>query len=202
MEKQLKQRKLKNYLFANKAQLIIGISNLVLLLLVVGVVIIAVLSPFYSDIFQSGDLYAQHMSSKIFLMLLERCAMAFVLLLLIVFLYQVLIIHKICGPLVSFKNTIGKINSGDLTSKIHLRPYDFFKQEASLVNETLDTMSALVSNVRKRQQKIIETLPRVPVALGRGDEIEEILATIAEQARGTNDELSKLTVIHHPNRDE
>ncbi len=199
MGKQHKQRKLKNYLFVNRAQVIIGMSNLILLLLMAGLMIVAVLAPLYSGIFQSGDIYLQNISSKIFLMLLERLAIVFCILFVLLFLHQSLVVHKICGPIVSFKLTIEKLVAGDFTRKINLRRRDYFQPEAAQVNEVLDNLSAMLTNLRGHQQAIATNLDKVPKETRQTSELQNILKSIAEQNQASIHELSKIKVIESNN---
>ena len=131
MAKQKNQRKLKNFLFVNKAQVAIGVGNLLLLVVMFGVVIMTVLSPLYSDIFRPGDIYLQHLSSDVFLLLIERCAIAFCILFLVIFFYQIFFIHRIFGPLASFKKALDGLCAGDFSRPVTLRRGDFFKQECA-----------------------------------------------------------------------
>ena len=86
MKRTVNQRKLKNYLIANKTQLKIVLANLVLVVLVFAVIIFTILTPFYHDIFLMDDLYAQHYSAKFFLVLLDRLSFAFIAILFLAFL--------------------------------------------------------------------------------------------------------------------
>ena len=202
MGKRHKQRKLKNYLFVNKAQIIIGVSNLVLLLLMAGLMIFAVLSPLYSEIFQSDDIYLQNVSSKIFLILLERLAIAFSILFVILFLHQSLVVHRICGPLVSFKLTLDQLGGGDFTRKIHLRRRDFFKPEAIQVNEVLDNLSAMLTNLRGYHQAIAADLDSVSKKLEPTPELQNILNNIAKENQAASQELARITIIEPDEQSE
>jgi methyl-accepting chemotaxis protein len=202
MAKRHKQRKLKNYMFVNKAQVIIGISNLIIFLLMAGLMIFAVLSPLYSSIFQSGDVHLQNISSKIFLMLLERLAIVFTILFVILFLNQSLVVHRICGPLVSFKLTLDKIGAGNFTRKINLRRRDLFQQEAAQINELLDNLSAMLSNLRGYHQTIAASLDKVPKETEQKAELQNILNNIAAQNQAASDALSNMKVIEPDEKEE
>lgn len=129
MKTKHERRKLKNYLFVNKAQVTIFVSNLILLLLVMGIVVLAVLSPFYSDIFKTEDIYMQNLSSRLFVVLLERCTLAFFILLIPVLIQQVFVIHKICGPFVNFKKMLNRISEGTFPKKSSSAATIFFTRK-------------------------------------------------------------------------
>jgi methyl-accepting chemotaxis protein len=193
------QRKLRNYLFSSKTQMTLGVSNLILLLLMFGTVILTILSPLYTIIFQSSDIYVQHMSSKVFLLMLERSAIAFVFLLFVLALHQIFFVHKICGPLVSFKHTLDKLHVGDFTRRVNLRRKDFFKQEATQVNEMLENVSNLVLALRDHQNRISADLDRASQDTAMSNDLAAILADVSEQVLAANEELSKLNVLEPNN---
>ncbi|MBU4054124.1 MAG: methyl-accepting chemotaxis protein [Proteobacteria bacterium] len=189
------RRKLKNYLFVNKAQVAIFVSNLILLLLVIGIVVVAVLSPFYSDIFKTEDIYLQNLSSKLFIVLLERCALAFFIILIPVLIQQVFVIHKICGPFVNFKKTLNRISDGDLSQKIHLRRYDFFQKEAHQINGIIDNISNMLTNISDSQNAIVRDLDGLASLTGKSDPLAGALKNIESQTRRALNEVSRIKVI-------
>ena len=81
--------------------------------------------------------------------MLERLSIGFGFVLLIVCIQQVVIIHKLCGPLVNFGKILNKISQGDLTQKIILRRRDFLQREAQQVNEMLDSLTDTFSAIKK-----------------------------------------------------
>lgn len=182
MKRAANQRQLKNYLFANKIHFKMMLANLILMLLVVAVFIGAVLYPFYHEIFKINDIYAQHYSAKFFVVLLDRLSLALIAVLLISLIYQVIINHKFCGPLVNFSNTFKKISQGDLTRKIFLRQYDFLKNEAAQVNDMIDSLSNHIMTIKNDHDCLLSTLKEVS-----GNEMERVeyqntLETLRKQA--------------------
>ena len=137
------------------------LANLTLMLLVFAVVIGAVLYPFYHEIFRIDDIYAQHYSAKFFIVLLDRLSLALIAVLLISLIYQMIINHRFCGPLVNFSHTFKKISQGDLTRKIFLRRYDFLKNEASQVNDMIDFLSDHIMTLKKDHEQLLSKLNEV-----------------------------------------
>jgi methyl-accepting chemotaxis protein len=131
------------------------------MLLVVSIIILAVLVPFYYDIFHSSELCRQYLSAKVFIIVLERFAIALVGLLIVAFIHQILITHKFCGPLVNFMNSFKKMSKGDLTRRIFLRRYDFLHDEAQQVNEMVDGLSDLLTKIKKENKLLISALNEV-----------------------------------------
>ena len=154
MEKKRERRKLKNYLFVNKAQFTIFFSNLILLLLVMGLFVFFVLGPFYSDMMAADDIYKQNLSSKYFILLMERSVYVFCSILTLLFIQQAVIIHRICGPFIPFKRILDNLSAGDLSRRIYLRRHDFFQKEAAQINESLEALANVVATVAQHQQSI------------------------------------------------
>ena len=157
------------------------LANLILMLLVFAVILGAVLFPFYNEIFNMNDMYAQHYSAKFFVVLLDRVSMTFLVILLFGFLYQVMINHKFCGPLVNFSNTFQKISQGDLTRKIFLRRFDFLKNEAAQVNDMIDALSEHIMTIKKDHDRLLSTLKEVSGSEMERAEYQNALNTLKKQ---------------------
>ena len=166
------------------------LANLILLLLVFAVIIGAVLFPFYHEVFKIDDIYAQHYSAKFFVVLLERLSVALIAVFIISLIYQMIINHKFCGPLVNFSNTFKKISQGDLTRKIYLRRYDFLKNEAAQVNDMLDFLSDHIMTFKKDHSRLISTINEVAGSEMERDEYQKALETIRKQADICDNHLS------------
>jgi methyl-accepting chemotaxis protein len=176
-------RKLKNYLFVNKAQVTIGLGNMLLLTLVFGIICVAILSPFFSDIFHSEDLQLQALSAKIFILLLERSAVAFGIIIMLVGTYQMIIVHRVCGPIVNFDNSLDALSKGDLTNKAHLRRHDFFRDEAEKLNQGLAMLTTVIGDQQTSNEEI---LADIASALEHGDCPEAVVEKMeAVKARTT-----------------
>ena len=194
MKRTVNQRKLKNYLIANKTQLKIVLANLILMVLVVAVIIVTILSPFYHDIFLMDDLYSQHYSAKFFLVLLDRLSFAFIAILLLALIHNVLANHKLCGPLVNFSKTFKKIAQGDLTRKVFLRRYDFLKSEAHQVNDMIDSLSDYITKIKKDNDRLLSALEEVDNGKIEKNKYENAFNIVKKQANLCNEHLSKFKI--------
>ena len=190
MKRTANPRQLKNYLFANKIHFKMMLANLILMLLVFAIILGTVLFPFYHEIFSVNDIYAQHYSAKFFVVLLDRLSISCLVILLLGLLYQVMINHKFCGPLVNFSNTFNKISQGDLTRKIFLRRYDFLKNEAAQVNDMIDALSEHIMTLKKDHDLLIATLEDVTAGEMEQSEYQNALETLKKQADICNRHLS------------
>lgn len=182
MKRTANQRQLKNYLVANKIHFKMMLANLILILLVFAVILGAVLCPFYHEIFKINDIYAQHYSAKFFVVLLDRLSLALIAVLLISLIYQMIINHKFCGPLVNFSHTFKKISQGDLTRKIFLRRHDFLKNEAAQVNDMIDSLSEHIMTLKRDHGLLMATLEDVTAGEMVPTEYQNALETLKKQA--------------------
>ena len=194
MKRKVNQRKLKNYLIVNKTQLKIVLANLALVVLVVAVIIFTILTPFYHDIFLMDDLYSQHYSAKFFLVLLDRSCFAFIAILLLAFIHNVLANHKLCGSLVNFSKTFIKIAQGDLTRKVFLRRRDLLKNEAHQVNDMIDSLSDYITRIKKDNDLLLSALEEVANGKVEKDKYENAFNIVKKQANLCNEHLSKFKV--------
>ena len=160
MQAKTHRRKLKSYFINKKIQLRLAITNMLYMILVVSVVILTVLAPFYLDSFESLELCRQYLSAKLFIVLLERLAIAVGILLLVAFIHQIVMSHKFCGPLVNFVNSFKTLSKGDLTRRIYLRRYDFLKDEARQLNEMIDGLSNKMVEIKNENKLLVSALEK------------------------------------------
>jgi methyl-accepting chemotaxis protein len=73
-------------------------------------------------------------------------------------LHQIIITHRICGPLVNFTHTFSKLAEGDLTRKVYLRQGDYLKKECQKINEMIDGLSGILKRVMTDHEKLITSL--------------------------------------------
>ncbi len=195
MGQDMNRRRLKNYLFASKTQIQIVLFNFIMLILVLGIIIASTLSPLYSDIFRSNDIYLQNLAAKLFVVLLERLSIGFGFILLIILIHQVLIIHKLCGPLINFGKTFNKISQGDLTQKIFLRRRDFFQREAQQVNGMLDSLTDSLLAIKKENKLLLSELEQLISKQDEKETIVNALKNVKRRADLSNNHLSKFRIL-------
>ena len=190
MKRTHNRRQLKNYLIANKIHFKMMLANLALMLLIFIVILGEVLVPFYHEMFKIDDIYAQHYSAKFFIVLLDRISLALLAVLLISLIYQMIINHKFCGPLVNFSHTFKKVAQGDLTRKVYLRRYDFHKNEAAQVNDMIDFLSDHIKTLKKDHEQLLSTINGVSGSQIKLSENQNVLEALKKQADICNEHLS------------
>ena len=189
----LNKRKLKNYLINKHDQLRIALQTLIYMSLIVLITVAVILYPSMSDIFYSQDLNIQYCASQSFLLLLNRLVPTMVILFIVVFLHQIVITHRIWGPLKNFTNTIERIGKGDFTRKVIIRKGDYLKEECRQINNMVDGLSKLVSNIRTNHHQLISTLEDITIPVEDGNQrkiIEDSLDTVRRKAELLTEDIS------------
>ena len=187
-------RKFRNYFINKKIQLRIATTNLMYMVLVVLIFVFSILAPFYLDIFQPTDLCRQYLSAKIFIVLLERMAITVALLLLVAFIHQIIMSHKFCGPLVNFVNSFQRIKKGDLTRKIYLRRYDYFKDEALHLNDMIDGLSGMIADIENENKMLVSSLEQATDAKASQVVASDALMDAKKRAVACKEMLSKFAL--------
>ena len=149
MKPKKRVRKLKNYLIAKDIQLRLVLTNFLYLCLISLVLVLAVLSPYFYDIFKNDELWIQYVSAKTFLVLLDRLILALPFIFVISFIHFIVLTHRFCGPMINIKNTIQEVARGNFTRKVFLRKNDFLKKEASILNHMIDQLAGHYEDIRE-----------------------------------------------------
>jgi hypothetical protein len=158
------------------------VAHLAYLLYVVVAVIATVLSPYYIDIFKTGDLWVQHFSAKMFIVLLERLSITGLFIMVVSFFHFIIFTHKFCGPLVNIGRTISKISERDFTRKIYLRKGDFLKNEAKQINIMMTALSNSIEIIKKENLLLLEDIEESIQACGRQTEMDAKLKGFQDRA--------------------
>jgi methyl-accepting chemotaxis protein len=172
------------------------------MVLVVSIVILTVLAPFYLDIFQPTELCRQYLSAKMFIVLLERLVIALGGLLIVAFIHQIVMSHKFCGPLVNFVNSFKKISKGDLTRKIYLRRYDFLKDEAQQLNGMIEGLSKAIYEIKKENTLLMSTIEGATDKQPNPQEFSDILRETKKHADSCQHLLSNFNLLEELNTEE
>ena len=192
MKAKKKARKLKNYLIARDIQLRIVITNFLYLCLITLVLVLAVLSPYFYDIFNDDELWVQYLSAKTFLVLLDRLVIALPLIFLISFFHFIVLTHRFCGPMINIKNTLQEVSRGNFTRKVFLRRNDFLKEEAATLNHMIDQLSGYFEDIREDNASLLTVLEEEGDAGNDRLDKDHILKQIKENVRHTRNILDKV----------
>jgi len=185
------RRKYKN-LIINKKQLIIVVISTVYVFLSVIVTLAVIISPVYSDIFQSSDAVAQREAAKIFILLSEKLAIALSSIFIFTIAPLIWVTHRFFGPLINFTNIFKRVTGGDLTAQIFLRRGDFLKSEAYMANEMIQSLAMTISEVKQQNHLLATTLNGIVEGRRSGSGTDAEIIEACNQARTCETLLSKL----------
>ena len=195
MKSNKNRRKLRNLFISKHLQRPMIIAHLVYLLYVMVALTATVLSPYYIDIFKTGDLWVKHFSAKMFIVLLERLSITGLFIMVVSFFYFVIFTHKFCGPLVNIGRTIARISERDFTRKIYLRKGDFLKNEAKQINTMMKTLSNSIAMIKKENLLLVEDLEESIQACGKQTEMDAKLKGFQERAQRCRVQLDNFQLI-------
>jgi hypothetical protein len=177
MKSNANHRKFRNFFISKDIQRPLVIAHSAYIFLIAVALIATVLSPFYTDIFKTGDLWAKHFSAKMFIVLLERLSIAS------------------CGPLVNIGRTIARISERDFTRKVYLRKGDFLKNEAEQINVMMKTLSNSVGIIKKENLLLLDDLEESIQAYGKQTEIDAKLKGFRDRAHRCRVQLDNFQLI-------
>jgi len=170
MKSNVNHRKFRNFFISKELQLPIAIAHLAYIILVAAALIATVLSPFYTDIFKTGDLWAS-------------------------FFHFIIFTHKFCGPLVNIGRAIARISERDFTRKIYLRKGDFLKPEAQQINDMMKVLSNSVEIIKKENSLLLDDLEKSIQAYGKQAEIDAELKGFRDRAHRCRVQLDNFQLI-------
>ena len=196
MEAKTSRRKLRNFFISKDLQRPMIIAHLAYILLVAVALIATVLSPFYTDMLETGDLLFKNFSAKMFIVLLERSSIACLIIAVISFFHYIILTHKFCGPLVNIGRTIAKISDKDFTRKINLRRGDFLKNEAKQVNAMMMALSNSIAIIKKENHQLLKDIEESRIAHGKQTEIDAKLKGFQDRARRCRAQLDNFQLIN------
>ena len=195
MKSNANRRKLRNFFISKDLQRPMIVVHLAYLLCVVVAIIVTVLSPYYIDIFKTGDLWVQHFSAKMFIVLLERLSITGLFIMVVSFFHFIIFTHKFCGPLVNIGRTIARISERDFTRKIFLRKGDFLKNEAKQINTMMTALSNSIEIIKRENLLLLEEIEESIQVRGRQTEMDTKLKGFQDRAERCRVHLDNFQLI-------
>jgi len=195
MESNANRRKLRNFFISSDLQRPMVVAHLAYILLIAVALIATILSPFYTDIFKTGDLWVKHFSATMFIVLLERLSIATLFIMVISFFHFIILTHKFCGPLINIGRTIARISERDFTRKVYLRKGDFLKNEAKQINAMMKALSNSIEIVKRENLLLLEDIEESIQACGKQTEIDAKLKGFKDRAHRCRVQLDNFQLI-------
>ena len=187
-------RKLRNYLIAKDIQFRIVIINFFYLCVILLVLVLTVLSPYYYDIFKDNELWVQYLSAKTFVVLLDRLVIALPLIFVISFIHFIVLTHRFCGPVINIQNTIQEVARGNFTRRVFLRKNDFLKEEAATLNHMMDQLSGYFEDLQGDNTALLAMLEEQRNTGEHGGAESTLLNAVKANAVHTRNILEKIQI--------
>ena len=172
------ERKLKNYIIDWDLQFRIISYSLIYMFFVALITMGVILFPLIYDMAFSNNLDVQYHSAQTFLILAKRLVPAIIVIMVLFALHQILITHRICGPLVNFSHTFKRLAEGDLTRKVYIRQGDYLKKECAKINEMIDGLSGILKRLMEDHRKMILSLEGIIENVTDSDMREKIQSSL------------------------
>ncbi len=157
-----KKRKLRNYLIKNDIQLRVGFTSLIYMILIIMVTMGIAFQPTITTMLDSSiDIGARSEAAKVLLNLLNVILPAILIACLLIFIHLIVILHRICGPLVSFSKFYGRVKNGNYDQPLKLRKNDFLKKECREFNDMQQSLNQRKMDQEKTDAEILKALSSI-----------------------------------------
>ena len=140
-------RRFFNLIVDKDLQLRIMAYSIIYMICFTMVILCIVLYPLISDMIFSPDIEVQNIAARNFLVIAKKIVPALIAVFILFAIYQLIITHRICGPLVNFTNTFSRIAEGNLSQKVHIRKHDYLKEECEHINQMIDGLARIIERV-------------------------------------------------------
>ena len=171
------RRHLRNILINPRFQLRLAFIHTAFVVLVLLVLVVALLSPFYFDIHGSDELEWRYATAQLLLHLLDRLGIVVLLVIVISAIYHVTFSHRLCGPLVNFGHTLNAMKTGDFRRKVFLRRKDYLQEEAKKINDVISALSERIGALKTNHARLMS----VAGQLSDGDQEDRLRRLLQEE---------------------
>jgi methyl-accepting chemotaxis protein len=159
-------RKFFNFIVDKDLQLRIMAYSIIYMICFTLVILCIVLYPLISDMIFSTDIEVQNIAARNFLAIGKKIVPALIAVFILFTLYQLIITHRICGPLVNFTNTFARIAEGNLSQKVRIRKHDYLKEECEHINEMIAGLARIIERVTDDHKNLKTNLESIVIDVG------------------------------------
>ena len=197
MRKNANQRNWKSILINKKIQFRIIAINLICMSIAVGINTAVMFSSSVCNIYYSDDsgllkfIDMYTLSSEV---LNFSLAVIFVL----AVISQILLTHKICGPLVNFTNSYQKMSQGDLTRPVRLRSGDLLVEEAEQFNAMVSGLSKHIEALSQDNRNLLAKLKELSADTADQGKLKQAREFIKENEHSIITHLERLKLPNSP----
>lgn len=135
-------------------------------LVIVGIFVSALFAPVVIDLV-SGDMSSPRVqaAAREFLVLHSRIWMPLLGSLVLLVLHNVLMTHRIAGPLYRFRDFFKSVGAGDLSRPMEVRDRDYLRKDAEAISEMVEALRNKVALVAEQVERANEDWGRLRSAL-------------------------------------
>jgi len=135
-------------------------------LVIVGIFVSALFAPVIIDLV-SGDMSSPVVqeAAREFLVLHSRIWMPLLGALVLLVLHNILMTHRIAGPLYRFRRYFKTVGEGKLASTMHVRDRDYLRKDAEVISEMVESLRNKVALVAEHVERANEDWGRLRSAL-------------------------------------
>jgi signal transduction histidine kinase len=111
---------------------------------------------------------------------------------------QILLTHKICGPLVNFTNSYQKMSQGDLTRPVRLRSGDLLVEEAEQFNAMVSGLSKHIEALSQDNRNLLAKLKELSADTVDQGKLKQAREFIKENEHSIITHLERLKLPNSP----
>jgi methyl-accepting chemotaxis protein len=133
--------------------------------------LVALFAPIVLQMY-SGDLTSRvvQVAAREFLVLHTRVWLPLLLAMAVLALHNIMISHRIAGPLWRIREIFRSVGEGDLSQRISLRRKDYLQHEARAANEMIEGLDERVHGVRERVAMVRQAWTRLRARKSHGEQ--------------------------------
>jgi methyl-accepting chemotaxis protein len=174
-----KARETDDLLVSRNLQIRLLLHSMLFMLFAVVVTVIIMMYPVLPDLYFSTNIDFRYHAAQGFIFLIEWLIPIVVALFAVFAVHQIMITHRVCGPLVNFTATFDKMLEGDFTRRVALRRGDFLQQECAKINDIIDSLSAVIRRTREDHGSLMAELESLDTRCASGGVPETVVSAVA-----------------------
>lgn len=181
MEGSKSLRKYSNYLVKKDIQLRSILYNVIFLLIVALITLVTALAPMWQKITQSHAIEVQFYAASMLLNFLKLWIPVMSVVFIIFIVHQIVLTHRVCGPLINFMHTIRAVAAGNLTRNSHIRKADYLGDECNEINQMVDGLTDLLSETQLEGEHLFIRFESIQPSQATQEELENTLHVAKEK---------------------
>jgi len=194
MERQENRRRFPTYLVKKDIQLRGIFYNMIFLLIVALITLVTALLPMWQKMMQSHDIETQFYAARILLNFLKLWTPVMIVVFIIFVIHQLLLTHRVCGPLINFMHTIREMAKDNLTRRISIRKADYLHEECDEINQMMDGLTGLLSETQSEGELLCARFESIQPLQATEEELENTLHVTKEKVDTFKKALSNFKV--------